>query len=419
MIEKYYKQTFDKINMDVAVKQRIRDEIMKSSSRKGRKKVPLSVHIGLAAAAAFALIICIPQTRALVLAAGDYVAGLFTDNAETVTVPSQAVPADSSLWKPPALDIYYAGNNFKATLWNYNWKYVDSNKTTHMAVNSTAHPRNSKPVHICLENDVNTLELDFSLVPESVKVRSWDMKYANDAAAYDNNYTEIEVLTIKKDDGQVYTAQLPDTGAMIVEITGEWKYGTSSYCIEIVPKETDNRKWYLDIEIPEECLYSQYSDYTGFYGGYYILPQAYTVSKKLQRYCPRPDWTSYGLVTRLPADSVDIDFGADHAPDSNAHNNFEPANRTVQEYIRSFQLDSDNDWYVMMFSEEHELYWESQLQDIEKRGITPDKDELYSRYWVFWYVKEDADMYYMLSLAANKFSQEEAEAIADSISTMP
>ena len=90
MIEKYYKQTFDKINMDVAVKQRIRDEIMKSSPRKGRKNVPLSVHIGLAAAAAFALIICIPQTRALVLAAGDYVAGLFTDNAETVTVPADS-----------------------------------------------------------------------------------------------------------------------------------------------------------------------------------------------------------------------------------------------------------------------------------------------------------------------------------------
>ena len=84
-----------------------------------------------------------------------------------------------------------------------------------------------------------------------------------------------------------------------------------------------------------------------------------------------------------------------------------------------FQLANDESWYVLMFSEDHELYSENQLQHMAENNITPTEEELHSKYWVFWYVSEDSDVYYMLSLAENKFSLEEAESIAAGISSMP
>ena len=54
----------------------------------------------------------------------------------------------------------------------------------------------------------------------------------------------------------------------------------------------------------------------------------------------------------------------------------------------------------------------------EKQGLTIGEDERSSSYWVFWYVKEDAGTYYMISLAKNKFTQEQAEKIATSVTIL-
>ncbi len=419
MIEKYYKNTFDKIIIDDPVKQRIRNDIENAAIQKPEHPLLRAVRIGLAVAASITLILYIPPTRNLVSAAGEYVAGLFTDTVESVSAPSQSIQTNTALWKPPTLNIAYSGGKYNATLWNYDWEYEDYDGTSHKLFNSTSHPRASTPTCICIEENNLMLNLEFSLAPKYVSARSWDIRYANNAYAYSSNYLELEVSSVKGNDKSVYTVQLPTNDAMIVEITGEWDYGISSYYIEMIPPKTDSSSWYLDITLPEECQYSPYSDYIGYYGGYCIMPRAYTVNFQLQRYCPRLEWTAYGIETRLPANSVDICFKSDHSPDKNARNSFAPDNRTTQDYIKCFQLANDESWYVLMFSEDHELYSESQLQHMAENNITPTEEELHSKYWVFWYVSEDSDVYYMLSLAENKFSLEEAESIAAGISSMP
>ena len=94
-------------------------------------------------------------------------------------------------------------------------------------------------------------------------------------------------------------------------------------------------------------------------------------------------------------------------------------NHTDQEYIKTIALERRPDgWYALEFSEDHDLYTYAQLYELEQQGVEIEEDKRISSYYVFWYVKEDAGTYYMISLAKNKFTQEQAEKIATSVTIL-
>ena len=77
MIEKAYRSTFDKINMNAERKSEIRHALEGTvAEKKGRDTMPIIRWVA-AVAAVVAVIMCIPQTRSMAFEAADYVTRLF------------------------------------------------------------------------------------------------------------------------------------------------------------------------------------------------------------------------------------------------------------------------------------------------------------------------------------------------------
>ena len=107
------------------------------------------------------------------------------------------------------------------------------------------------------------------------------------------------------------------------------------------------------------------------------------------------EWQYSGLISRLPADSgmatVTFDNGI---PDPSS---MPRDNHTDAEYLKTIGLERSNtQWSAVMLKENHDLYTASQLSEMK--------------------VKEGEDTYYLLTLSAKEFTQEEAEEIARTVS---
>ncbi len=143
-----------------------------------------------------------------------------------------------------------------------------------------------------------------------------------------------------------------------------------------------------------------------------ILPRSYHAEDS--EYGPL-EWQYSGLISRLPADSgmatVTFDNGI---PDPSS---MPRDNHTVTEYLKTIGLERSNtQWSAVMLKENHDLYTASQLSEMKDEGIDLTGKELTSDYWSFWFVKEGEDTYYLLTLFAKEFTQEEAEEIASTVS---
>lgn len=68
-----------------------------------------------------------------------------------------------------------------------------------------------------------------------------------------------------------------------------------------------------------------------------------------------------------------------------------------------------------MLEESHDLYTTAGIEKLNEEGTDISKIDLNSDYWYFWFVKEGADNYYVLSLSKKEFSKEEAIKIAKSV----
>ena len=169
---------------------------------------------------------------------------------------------------------------------------------------------------------------------------------------------------------------------------------------------------WMDITLPRGYSISSFDDAIGYMGGSLILPRSYHAEDS--EYGPL-EWQYSGLISRLPADSgmatVTFDNGI---PDSSS---MPRDNHTDTEYLKTIGLERSNtQWSAVMLKENHDLYTASQLSEMKDEGIDLTGKELTSDYWSFWFVKEGEDTYYLLTLSAKEFTQEEAEEIASTVS---
>lgn len=169
---------------------------------------------------------------------------------------------------------------------------------------------------------------------------------------------------------------------------------------------------WMDITLPSGYSISSFDDAIGYMGGALILPRSYHAEDS--EYGPL-EWQYSGLISRLPADSgmatVTFDNGI---PDPAS---MPRDNHTDTEYLKTIGLERSNtQWSAVMLKENHDLYTASQLSEMKDEGIDLTGKELTSDYWSFWFVKEGEDTYYLLTLSAKEFTQEEAEEIASTVS---
>lgn len=176
-------------------------------------------------------------------------------------------------------------------------------------------------------------------------------------------------------------------------------------------QSTENVTDWLDIDLPQGYYLSNFYDNIGYMGGSLILPRPYDADNSGS--APL-EWQYSGIISRLPVESgmatVTFDNGIPN-PASAPHEN-----HTDSEYVKTIGLERSNmQWPAIMLKESHDLYTASQLGEMEEAGIDIDGKDLTSDYWVFWFVKEGEDTYYLLTLSAREFSQDEAEAIASAV----
>lgn len=178
------------------------------------------------------------------------------------------------------------------------------------------------------------------------------------------------------------------------------------------PTSTESVTDWMDISLPRGYSISSFDDTIGYMGGSLILPRSYHAEDSESGPL---EWQYSGLISRLPADSgmatVTFDNGI---PDPSS---MPRDNHTDTEYLKTIGLERSNtQWSAVMLKENHDLYTASQLSEMKDEGIDLTGKELTSDYWSFWFVKEGEDTYYLLTLSAKEFTQEEAEEIARTVS---
>lgn len=334
----------------------------------------------------------------------------------TEYMPAETIATDSKFWQPPVLSVTYAGNRYAATQGSYNWSYVDEQGEGHSVCADSAHPLDAidRMSHIDLQKDTDTLEIHMTYSPVKLGYRYWEAGAEEKTVEYDKDYTALLSSNDSSGVSEDAIMKIPADTPLIIELYGEWEYGDSSYYFAILPKGKADAQlnYWMELDLPQGYNSSEYSEYYGYMGGSYILPQAYTAAYSDS--VPR-EWLYSGCITGLPAANVQLVFNDKQEPVFDKHSHFYMDNHTMQEYIQTLAPVNGTDGrYILEFSEEHDLYTSAQIYELEQQGIKIGEDEKHSCYWVFWYVKEETDTYYMVSLAKNMFTQEQAEKIAAS-----
>ncbi len=159
------------------------------------------------------------------------------------------------------------------------------------------------------------------------------------------------------------------------------------------------------LNLPEGYSFGEVTDFNTYRKGVLILPMQYEIEKS-----SAPDyWRASGSWSEIQTVGgvyVQVSFDESGAPTEDSGI---LENHTESENIRIYECENlDEGWYCIESYKKHDLYTAAQLAE----GVTGDET---SDYYVFLFVKEDADVYYELTLSAKCFSLEDAEKIAGSI----
>ena len=168
---------------------------------------------------------------------------------------------------------------------------------------------------------------------------------------------------------------------------------------------------WMDITLPSGYSISSFRDDIGWQGGALILPRSYDIAAGFDS--APSEWIYSGLISRMPADNTGVTY-KNGIPDLSG---IPMNNHTYAEYIKVIGLERSNmQWPAIMLKESHDLYTASDMSRLSASGIDTEAMDLTSDYWSFWFVKEGEDTYYLLTLSAKEFTQEEAEEIARTVS---
>jgi beta-lactamase regulating signal transducer with metallopeptidase domain len=174
----------------------------------------------------------------------------------------------------------------------------------------------------------------------------------------------------------------------------------------------DISDWISSINLPDGYGFSGFSEFTGYQGGFYILPRIYECDENTG---VSMEWQCSGMLTRVSSNypQADITFynGCPNLSGVPYHNH------TYAKYImaRGVNVFDETKWPFIALFEAHDLYTMSELEDMKQAGVDINEIDRSSDYWYFWFVKEGADTYYILSLSAKEFSKEQAMEIAESV----
>lgn len=315
--------------------------------------------------------------------------------------------------EPPELAVSYEGKTYSAVRGSYSWTYQDADGNGVGTEADSPHPLDmaDELPKVSLNGEIRTINLDFEAEPEEVFVRCWKAGYAGDKNSYESNYTELPYSVTE------HTVEAPAEENSVIEVRASWENGNCYYCFmtylenDPINVEAESVTDWMDITLPSGYSISSFRDDIGWQGGSLILPGSYDIAAGFDS--APSEWIYSGLISRIPADNTGVTY-QNGIPDLSG---IPMNNHTDAEYIKVIGLERSNmQWPAIMLKESHDLYTASQLSEMKDEGIDLTGKELTSDYWSFWFVKEGEDTYYLLTLSAKEFTQEEAEEIARTVS---
>lgn len=165
-----------------------------------------------------------------------------------------------------------------------------------------------------------------------------------------------------------------------------------------------------NIDLPQGYSLSSFYQYGGYGGCFYIEPLSYELNQ-VEEGTPF-EWFYSGMIGKAPANITNITY-KNGIPELSG---VRIENHTTANYLEVIGLErSNNQWPAIMLEESHDLYTQAEIEAMKEQGIDTSKLDLVGDYWYFWFVKEGADNYYVLSLSKKEFSKEEAIKIAKSL----
>ena len=315
--------------------------------------------------------------------------------------------------EPPELAVSYEGKTYSAVRGSYSWTYQDADGNGVGTEADSPHPLDmaDELPKVSLNGEIRTINLDFEAEPEEVFVRCWKAGYAGDKNSYESNYTELPYSVTE------HTVEAPAEENSVIEVRASWENGNCYYCFmtyledDPINVEAESVTDWMDITLPSGYSISSFRDDIGWQGGSLILPGSYDIAAGFDS--APSEWIYSGLISRIPADNTGVTY-QNGIPDLSG---IPMNNHTYAEYIKVIGLERSNmQWPAIMLKENHDLYTASDMSRLSASGIDTEAMDLTSDYWSFWFVKEGEDTYYLLTLSAKEFTQEEAEEIARTVS---
>ena len=320
--------------------------------------------------------------------------------------PSDIDPSEK---KPPELKIGFDKDNTQVvSQYGYQWSWMEGRKKQNVIADSI-HPLIDDDITTINIDDDSILYFDFGITPDEVICYSWDSQYAKDENSFDSDYS------IEKYDYSNCSLKI-ENRSQIVMIQATWNnMGKSTYGFRVHSNSeqelSNNADDYCDmISLPEKYSFSEFDQYGGYGGCFYILPLLYE-SDQCGEGTPK-EWTYSGILGKVPSNLTSVKY-SNKIPEL-AGEIIE--NHTVSDYLEVLELDNpDARWYAIVLEESHDLYTAVELDDLREEGKDMSQIDSTSDYWYFWFVKEDAENYYVLSLSKKEFTKEEAIKIAESV----
>ena len=154
----------------------------------------------------------------------------------------------------------------------------------------------------------------------------------------------------------------------------------------------------ITLDLPEGYYLSEYSDYYGWAGGWLICPKAYEFIGNNPA-----DWVYSGFVGKIRQSAAGFVY-EDGKPNGLTVPLQNHTDATIKEVYRQA------DWWIVeaLLVYDMDIVNQSERQGGEEHQV--------SKYWTFYFTKEEENILYYISLSADVFTEEEAKDIVKSFS---
>lgn len=231
--------------------------------------------------------------------------------------------------------------------------------------------------------------------------------YVNFKLSYQGRDYILGVSYIKENDelDAIYLTQ-EDTGDSVLLFTDEpWRYTPITDIEQFLTMVNSISDW-LTITLPKGYTLTDYNANIGIDGGALIEPRAYEIAGEWVE-SGLPEWTAAGVVSRIKNAQDFFVFDNGRIKEKYAY-----WNHTTEEKIEYLE---GLDMPAILYHGNHDLYTAAELGKLEEQGVYIDAADSTSDYWYIYFVKEDSDVAYYLSLATNTFTKEQAIEIARTV----